>query len=185
MLSLGIIAGASLGIWDPVQALMQLSPNPAALVVLLALSWSPSSRPIAINILPPALIFMDTFKIAWHRAVIVTGVLGIASCPWLLMANMQAFSGFILYYSALFGPILGVMLADYYVVRRRQLAVADLYGTGADSQYWYQGGVNVAALVAVAIPSVITMIWFLPVSWLVGLPVGFVLYLLLSRRRAA
>ena len=186
MLTLGIISGAALGIWDPVQALMQLSPNAAALVILLAfILVAQFTTNLTINILPPALIFMDTFKIAWHRAVIVTGVLGISSCPWLLMANMQAFSGFILYYSALFGPILGVMLADYYVVRRRQLAVSDLYVTGADSQCWYQRGFNVAALVAVAVPSVITMIWFLSVSWLVGLPIGFVLYLLLSRRRAA
>jgi NCS1 family nucleobase:cation symporter-1 len=186
MLSLGIIAGASLGIWDPVQALMQLSPNPVALLVLLAfILVAQFTTNLTINILPPALIFMDTFKIAWHQAVVVTGVLGILSCPWLLMANMQAFSGFILYYSALFGPILGVMLADYYVIRKRQLVVDDLYVTDATSKHWYQGGFNVAALVAVAIPSVITMIWFLPVSWLVGLPAGFVLYLLLNRRREA
>jgi NCS1 family nucleobase:cation symporter-1 len=112
-------------------------------------------------------------------------VLGILSCPWLLLANMQVFSGFILYYSALFGPILGVMLADYYVVRRRRLVVDDLYVADATSKHWYQGGFKVAALVAVAVPSAITMIWFLPVSWLVGLPVGFVLYLLLNRERSA
>ncbi len=186
MLSLGIIAGASLGIWDPVQALMQLSPNPIALVILLAfILIAQFTTNLTINILPPALIFMDTFKIAWHQAVVVTGVLGILSCPWLLLANMQVFSGFILYYSALFGPILGVMLADYYVVRKRRLVVDDLYVADATSKHWYQGGYKVAALVAVAVPSAITMIWFLPVSWLVGLPVGFVLYLLLNRERSA
>lgn len=186
MLSLGIIAGASLGIWDPVQALMQLSPNPIALVVLLAfILVAQFTTNLTINILPPALIFMDTFKIAWHQAVVVTGVLGILSCPWLLLANMQVFSGFILYYSALFGPILGVMLADYYVVRKRRLVVDDLYVADATSKHWYQGGFKVAALVAVAVPSAITMIWFLPVSWLIGLPVGFVLYLFLNRERSA
>ncbi len=186
MLSLGIIAGASLGIWDPVQALMQLSPNPIALVVLLAfILVAQFTTNLTINILPPALIFMDSFKIPWHKAVVLTGVLGTLSCPWLLLANMQVFSGFILYYSALFGPILGVMLADYYVVRRQHLVVADLYVADATSKHWYQGGFKVAALVAVAIPSAITMIWFLPVSWLIGLPAGFVLYLLLGRRRDA
>ncbi|MEX2149689.1 MAG: cytosine permease [Steroidobacteraceae bacterium] len=186
MLSLGIIAGASLGIWDPVQALMQLSPNPGALVVLLTfILVAQFTTNLTINILPPALILMDTFKIAWPRAVVLTGVLGILSCPWLLLANMQVFSGFILYYSALFGPILGVMLADYYVVRQQRLVVEDLYVTDASSRHWYQGGFKVAALVAVAVPSAITMIWFLPVSWLVGLPVGFVLYLLLNRERSA
>ncbi len=185
MLSLGIVAGASLGIWDPVQALMQLSPNPFALVVLLAfILIAQFTTNLTINILPPALIFMDTFKIPWHQAVIVTGVLGTLSFPWLLLSNMEAFSGFILYYSALFGPILGVMLADYYVVRKRRLVVDELYVADATSKHWYQAGFKVAALVAVAVPSVITMTWFLPVSWLVGLPVGFVLYLLLNRERS-
>ncbi len=184
MLTLGIIAGASLGIWDPVQALMQLSPNPVVLVVLLAfILIAQFTTNLTINILPPALILMDTFKISWHKAVIVAGVLGILTCPWILLSNMQVFSGFILYYSALFGPVLGVMLADYYVVRKRQLVVEDLYATAPGSPHWYQGGFKLAALVAVAVPGVVTMLWFLPVSWLVGLPAGFVLYLLLSRKR--
>ena len=183
MLTLGIVAGAALGIWDPVQALMQLSPNAFALVVLLAfILVAQFTTNLTINILPPALIFMDAFKISWHKAVVLCGVLGVLSCPWLLLANMQVFSGFILYYSALFGPILGVMLADYYIVRKRHLVVEDLYVADATSKHWYQGGFKLAALVAVAIPSVITMLWFLPVSWLVGLPAGFVLYLLFNRR---
>jgi NCS1 family nucleobase:cation symporter-1 len=184
MLTLGIIAGASLGIWDSVQALMQLSPNAFVIIVLLAfILIAQFTTNLTINILPPALILMDTLKISWRRAVIATGVLGILSCPWILLSNMQVFSGFILYYSALFGPVLGVMLADYYVVRKRQLNVEDLYATEAGSRYWFQGGFKVAALVAVAVPAVVSMLWFLPVSWLVGLPAGFVLYLLLNRER--
>lgn len=186
MLTLGIIAGASLGIWDPVQALMQLSPNAFVIVVLLAfILIAQFTTNLTINILPPALILMDTLKISWRQAVIVTGVLGILSCPWILLSNMQVFSGFILYYSALFGPVLGVMLADYYVVRKRQLNVEDLYATEAGSRYWFQGGFKVAALVAVAVPAAASMLWFLPVSWLVGLPAGFVLYLLLNREQRA
>jgi NCS1 family nucleobase:cation symporter-1 len=96
--------------------------------------------------------------------------------------------GFILYYSALFGPILGVMLADYFVIRKRHLEVADLYVTGPSSRFWYQRGFNAAGLIAVLVPGLITMIWFLPISWLIGLPTGFVLYvvlypLLADRRR--
>ncbi len=186
MLTLGIIAGASLGIWDPVQALMQLSPNTFVIIVLLAfILIAQFTTNLTINILPPALILMDTLKISWRQAVIATGVLGILSCPWILLSNMQVFSGFILYYSALFGPVLGVMLADYYVVRKRQLNVEDLYATEAGSRYWFQGGFKVAALVAVAVPAAASMLWFLPVSWLVGLPAGFVLYLLLNRERRA
>lgn len=180
MIFLGIVAGAAVGIWDPVQALIQLSPNPVLLIVLLTfVLFAQFTTNLTINILPPALIFMDTFRISWTQGVILTGVLATLSAPWLLMANAEAFFGFILYYSALFGPILGVMLADYFIVRRQVLPVERLYATGAASDYWYSGGFNLAGLVAVAVPGLITMIWFLPISWLVGVPVGFVLYLVL------
>jgi NCS1 family nucleobase:cation symporter-1 len=182
MLLLGMAAGAALGVWDPVQALMQLSPNPLVMIVLLVfILVAQITTNLTINILPPALIFMDTFRIGWGRAVVITGVLGTLSFPWLLMANSAAFFGFILYYSALFGPILGVMLADYFIVRRRELDVARLYVSGAQSDYWYRGGFNVAGLIAVFVPGFITMFWFLSISWLIGVPAGFVIYLLLRR----
>jgi NCS1 family nucleobase:cation symporter-1 len=183
MLFLGIVAGASLGIWDPVQALMKLSPNPAVMVVLLTfILVAQITTNLTINILPPALIFMDTFKIRWDQGVMLTGVLGVVSFPWLIMADSAAFLGFILHYSALFGPILGVMLADYFVVRRRVLDVESLYVTTPASPYWYHGGVNLAGILAVLIPGTVTMIWFLPMSWLIGVPVAFILYLTLLPR---
>lgn len=181
MLLLGIVAGAALGIWDPVQALMKLSPNPFAMVVLLTfVLLAQITTNLTINILPPALIFMNTFGIRWHTAVVIAGVLGTLSMPWVIMANAEAFFGFILYYSALFGPVLGVMLADYYVVRKQTLDVDALYVDGEASAYWYRGGFNVAGLVAIAVPGFATMIWALPVSWLIGVPAAFVLYLALQ-----
>jgi len=186
MLLLGMAAGAALGIWDPVQALMQLSPNPFVMIVLLVfILFAQITTNLTINILPPALIFMDSFRISWGKAVLATGVLGTVSFPWLLMANSAAFFGFILYYSALFGPILGVMLADYFFVRRGSLDVAKLYDKSPTSDYWYRNGFSVPGLVAVFVPGFITMFWFLSISWLIGVPAGFVLYLLLQRRRVA
>ena len=189
MLSLGIIAGAAVGIWNPVDALMKLSPHPVAMLVLLTfILLAQFTTNLNLNILPPALVFMDTFKISWHQSVIVTGILGAISFPWLLMANSEAFFGFILYYSAFFGPILGVMLVDYFVIRKRELSVDALYKSGRNSDYWYSGGFNVAGLVAIFVPGIVTMIWFLPMAWMIGVPVAFVLYLLLfqprSRRRS-
>lgn len=186
MVFLGILSGAALGIWDPVEALMKLSPNPVAMIVLLLFVLvAQVTTNLTINILPPALIFMDTFGVSWGKGVVLAGVLGTISCPWLLMANSGAFFGFILYYAALFGPILGVMLADYFVVRRRALAIDKLYVTDARSEYWYSGGFNLAGLIAVFVPGIATMIWCLPISWLVGVPAGFLLYLGLYGRLAA
>lgn len=180
MLTLGLIAGATLGTWDPVEALMQLSPHPAAMIVLLTfILLAQFTTNLTINILPPALIFMDAFNISWSYAVVVTGVLGVLSFPWLILGNMETFFGFILYYSALFGPILGVMLCDYFVIRRRKLNVAALYKTDVSSPHWYTGGFNTAGIVSIAVPGIITMIWFLPMSWMIGLPTAFLMYLVL------
>lgn len=182
MLFLGLIAGASLGIWDPVQALMGLSPHPVAMIVLLTfILIAQFTTNLTINILPPALIFMDAFNVKWSTGVIITGILGALTSPWLIMANMEAFFGFIIYYSAVFGPILGVMLADYFVVRRRSLNVAALYEIQPSSEYWYFRGFNLAGVVSILVTSAIAMIWFLPMSWLAGLPLGFIVYLGLYR----
>ena len=180
MLTLGLIAGATLGTWDPVEALMQLSPHPAAMIVLLSfILLAQFTTNLTINILPPALIFMDVFNISWSTAVVVTGVLGVLTFPWLILGNMATFFGFILYYSALFGPILGVMLCDYFVIRRRELNVAALYNTEVSSPHWYTGGFNTAGIVSIFVPGMITMIWFLPMSWMIGLPSAFLMYLVL------
>ncbi len=115
MLFLGMAASLALGIWDPVEAFMQLSPNRFVLFVLLILILvAQMTTNLTINILPPALVFASTLRLSWGRGVILTSVLATLSFPWLLLADSTAFFGFILYYSALFGPILGVMLADYY-----------------------------------------------------------------------
>lgn len=182
MLFLGMAASLALGIWDPVEAFMQLSPNRFVLFVLLILILvAQMTTNLTINILPPALVFVSTLRLSWGSGVILTSILATLSFPWLLMANSTAFFGFILYYSAFFGPILGVMLADYYLVRRGQLDVPGLYVTGPDSPHWYHRGFNIAGLLATFIPGLITMVWCLSISWLVGVPAGFVLYLVLRR----
>ncbi len=180
MLALGLIAGATLGVWNPVQALIQISPHPVVMLVLLTfVLLAQFTTNLTINILPPAMIFMDAFKIRWSTAVVATGVLGALSFPWLILGNMDAFFGFILYYSSLFGPILGVMLCDYFVMRKRQLDVAGLYIGDASSPHWHTAGFNTAGIISIVVPGVITMIWFLPMSWMIGLPSAFLLYLVL------
>jgi nucleobase:cation symporter-1, NCS1 family len=183
MLLLGMAVGLALGIWDPVQALMHLSPNPVITVIFLVfIVTAQVMTNLTINILPPALVFMETFKTSWARGVLITGVLATLSFPWALMANSAAFFGFILYYSAFFAPIVGVMLADYYLIRRGRLNVAALYAGETTSSYWYRNGFNVAGLIAVVVPGVITMLVCRHVAWLVGLPAGFIVYSVTARK---
>ena len=122
---------------------------------------------------------MEVFPNSWGTGTIVIGVLAAMSCPWILLGNMEAFFGFIAYYSAFFGPILGVMLADFWYVRKKHYDLEALYVPGPEGRYWSRGGFNLAGMLSFTISGMIAMLWFLPASWLVGLPLGFVLYVTL------
>ena len=78
----------------------------------------------------------------------ITAVLGAAIMPWRLLETSDAFVGFLVAYSSLLAPVLGVILADYWVVRRRKLDVDGLYSASAGGPYYYSGGVNFAAMVS-------------------------------------
>jgi NCS1 family nucleobase:cation symporter-1 len=181
MIFLGLVAGAAIGEWNPVEALMKLSPHPVAvLVLLLFILLAQFSTNLTLNILPSSLIFMEVFKVSWGTGVVVSGLLAAASCPWFILGNMELYFNFIAYYSSFFGSILGVMLADYWIVRKKRYDIEALYDTRAGGRYWFTGGFNLAGIVSFYIPGLIAMLWFLPASWLVGLPLGFVSYCLLS-----
>ncbi|MFC2098919.1 NCS1 family transporter [Bacteroidota bacterium] len=178
---MGLVAGAALGEFDPIKAMMILTPTPIVLVILLVfIILSQFTTNLTLNIMPPALVFMEVLKMPWGKAVILTSILGLISCPWFILGNQEVFYGFIGYYSAFFGPLLGVMLADYYVIRKKRFNVEQLYVNDSTGKYWYSGGYNMAGIIAMFAGGFIAMIPFLlPASWLIGLPLGFGFYLAL------
>src|SRR5438045_641709 len=117
-------------IWDPVDVLTHFS-NPIVLVVaMLALCIATLATNIAANVVSPANDFSHVapHKISFRTGGLITGIVGIVMMPWKLVADP---SGYIFTwlagYSALLGPIGGIMIADYYILRRRQLHLAGLY----------------------------------------------------------
>jgi len=93
-------------------------------------------------------------------------------------------------YSGLLGPIAGIMIADYFLVRNAELNVADLYLRGGE--YEYTRGVNIRALVALAAGIVIALLglvvpaarWLYDYAWFVGFLVSGAVHVVLSRGRA-
>ncbi|MBI2514071.1 MAG: NCS1 family nucleobase:cation symporter-1 [Opitutae bacterium] len=139
-------------IWDPVDVLTRFT-NPVLLVVaMLALCIATLATNIAANVVSPANDFahLAPKKISFRTGGLVTGVIGIAMMPWKLVADPNGYIFvWLIAYSALLGPIGGVMIADYFVVRRTQLSVADLYRT--DGAYRYTGGFSLVALAALVL----------------------------------
>src|SRR5678815_3744161 len=128
-------------IWDPVDVLTRFT-NPVLLVVaMIALCIATLATNIAANVVSPANDFahLAPRRISFRMGGLITGVVGVLIMPWKLLADPSGYIfTWLVGYSALLGPIGGVMIADYYVWRRRTLDVVDLYKS--DGPYRYRGG---------------------------------------------
>ncbi|KAJ6519596.1 NCS1 nucleoside transporter family, partial [Mycena sanguinolenta] len=82
-----------------------------------------------------------------RRGQYVCALVGLATCPWIIQNSAVSFTSFLGGYSIFLGPICGILLADYYVNRRRKLNVGALYAKEG-SLYWYTHGVNMRAVAA-------------------------------------
>ncbi len=177
--AMGVITATVAGQGDPVAALMQVSPSAViglALVVFIALAQITTN--LTLNILPPTMVFQDIFNLTWKQGTILTGVLSVITFPWVLL-NSQWFFTFINVYAAFLGPILGIMVSDYWVVRKQSLSVDDLYADRGGA-YWFRSGFSPAGYIALILASAVSLV-FLSVSWFVGMPLAFVLHLALVK----
>src|SRR5262249_47275203 len=117
----GIMAASSVGIWNPIDALMKMSPGLGVSILLLFfVTMAQITTNLTINILPPAVVLMDLTGISWGTAVVLVGIAATLTFPWLLLDSSN-FQFFIILYSAFLGPILAVMLADYWIVHRQKV----------------------------------------------------------------
>lgn len=96
-----------------------------------------------------ALVNLSPSKFTFRSGAIVTALLGIAFQPWRLLRSSESFVyTWLVGYSALLGPIGGIILADYYLIHRTNLSMKDLYTLSPYGAYYYSGGYNLAAMAA-------------------------------------
>src|ERR1700716_1329053 len=137
---------------DPVDVLTRFS-NPVVLVVaMLALCIATLATNIAANVVSPANDFshLAPHRISFRIGGLITGLVGIVMMPWKLVADPSGYIfTWLVGYSALLGPIGGIMIADYFVYRRKQLHVAALYRE--DGEYRFTNGVSIAAMIALLV----------------------------------
>jgi NCS1 family nucleobase:cation symporter-1 len=184
-------------IWDPIVLVTKFK-NPVVLVVsLLALCLATLATNIAANVVSPANDFAHLWprKISFRTGGLITGLIGIAMHPWKLIADPSGYIfKWLIAYSALLGAVGGILIADYYLVRRTRLSVPDLYRTAG--AHWFTGGFNLRALVALAVgiapcaPGFIGTVTRIPVhpvwmqmytyAWFISFALAAVVYLLLS-----
>lgn len=181
-------------IWDPVILLSKFH-NPFIVVIsMLALLIATLTTNIAANVVSPANDFSNIYpkKITFVRGGMMTAVLGIVIMPWKLLSDYSAYIfGWLVGYSSFLGPVAGILICDYFLVRKKQLAVIDLYKRGGE--YEYKNGFNFKAILALVAGVVVALIGLLIPSlrflydyaWFVGFAVSFISYLILMDRNKA
>jgi NCS1 family nucleobase:cation symporter-1 len=177
-------------IWDPVQLLSRFHSPVAVVISLLAILLATLNVNIGANVVSPANDFSNLWprKISFRTGGIITCFMGIVLMPWKLLSSYSTFIfGWLGGYAAFLGPVAGIMICDYFIIRRRVLLVDDLYlRKGA---YEYSRGVNwiavfalvagaATALIGLVIPSLRVLYDY---SWFVGFAVSFSAYYALMK----
>jgi NCS1 family nucleobase:cation symporter-1 len=136
-------------IWDPTVLLGRMGGGFAVIISLFALTIATLSTNIAANVVSPANAFTNIApsKISFRIGGMVTAGIGVAIFPWKLLASTDGYIfTWLIGYSALLGPIGGILIADYFIVRRTELDIEQLYKK--KGLYTYKGGFNPIAVVA-------------------------------------
>ena len=136
-------------IWDPVQLAGRFENKILVSIAMIAVAISTLATNIAANIVSPANDFsnLSPRTISFRTGGYITGIIGILIFPWKLVADPGGYIfTWLVGYSSLLGPIGGIMIVDYFFIRRQQLQVEDLYRL--KGIYTYRNGFNQWALLA-------------------------------------
>src|SRR5207248_6668080 len=184
-------------LWDPMKLVGQFHRVEIVAISMFTVVVATLAVNIAANVVSPANDFANAFPklISFRIGGLITGVIGILMQPWLLLADPSGYIfDWLVGYSGGLGSIAGVLIADYWLVRRKNLALGDLYRTRGD--YKYLGGWNVRAVAATLLGCALA--WSGPIShklgmsiwlfdrlysyaWFVGFGVAAVVYLILMK----
>lgn len=175
--------------WDPVTLLAKFKSPVVVIIAQIFMLIATLSTNIAANVIAPANAFANAFpkRISFRVGGVITGIIGILICPWWLLNEI---SGLLLFVSGFLGPVLGVLIADYYYVRKKTLNLTELFKP--HGIYQYGNGVNSAGLIALLLGIVVALVGYLvgplallyKLSWFSGFAVAFAVYVFLMKRQA-
>lgn len=177
-------------IWDPVVLLGQFHQPVVASIALVALLVATLNTNVAANVVSPSNDFsnLNPRLISFRTGGFITGIVGILMMPWKLLGSFQSYIfGWLVGYSALLGPIAGIMIVDYFLIRKRTLDLEGLYRRRGP--YEYSNGVNTRAMVALVGGIAVALIglvvpelrWLYNYAWFVGFTIAGVIYFMLMR----
>jgi len=190
-------------IWDPIVLAGKFSSKFLVSLAMIAVAISTLATNIAANIVSPANDFANLApkKISFKTGGLITGVIGICIFPWKLIADPGGYIfTWLVGYSSLLGPVGGIMIADYYFIRKQKLNATELYQQ--KGQYSYNNGFNNKAIIALLLgilpnlPGFLTQIKLMNVgtvwpwiahlynyAWFVGFFISGLTYMLMMKKQ--
>jgi len=138
-------------IWDPVALLGKMGGG-SVIIALVVLAVATLTTNLAANVVAPANGFSNISpeKISFKMGGYITAGVGVLIFPWKLLESTQGYIfTWLIGYSALLGPIAGILIADYFFIRRTNLDVGDLFRI--EGRYSFKGGWNPIALIALVL----------------------------------
>jgi NCS1 family nucleobase:cation symporter-1 len=197
-----VLTAASTGlvgetISDPVNLIGQIKSPFWVVLAMMMIILATISTNTAANIVSPTNVFQNIAPklINENKGVLLTGVIGVALMSWELLKKLgwldtdvsleSLYSNWLVGYSSLLGPIAGIMIVDYFLVRKQSYDVLALYKDNAGYPAW-----NMAGLIAFLVPVALTLVaittgklgWFYTYGWFTGSILGGIIYYFVAAR---
>lgn len=178
---MGVIGAVSVlgtGNWNPIEVIQGTASGWTYVILLLMVVLAQWSTNTAANLIPASLTFVNAgakFRLSMTAGIVLAGVVGTLFQPWAILNQLFTYLG---YYGAILSAVAGIIICDYYVIRKRRLNVKDLYQV--EGQFKYDNGVNWAGILAWMIGGGLAL-YFIDYMYIVGFPMGFIAYFLLMK----
>jgi nucleobase:cation symporter-1, NCS1 family len=177
-------------IWEPIELGSRFESRPMVALAMFTVIIATLGVNIAANVVSPANDFANIApkKISFRTGGLITGIIGILMMPWKLLADPKGYIfTWLIGYSGGLAAIAGVMICDYWIIRKQKLDVEGLYQT--HGVYRYRGGFNVNAILATVFGCAVAWVgafvpmlkWMYDYAWFNGLLASGTLYLALMR----
>jgi NCS1 family nucleobase:cation symporter-1 len=182
-------------ITDPVSTVSRIDSTFAIVLGALTFTIATIGINIVANFISPAFDFSNVSpqRISWRMGGMIAAVGSVLITPWNLYNNPDVIHYTLETLGAFIGPLFGVLIADFYIVRRQKVAIDDMFTMSPQGRYWYRKGYNPPAIIATAVGAVVAVVPVLwthgpgmhttaQYSWFIGMALGFVVYNLLAPR---
>lgn len=192
-------------IWDPIELVSRIGRAPVIIFAALVVLAAQLTTNMAANVVSPSNDFsnLSPRRISYVTGGLITAVLGIIMMPWKLYSDAAAYIfTWLLGYSSLMGALGGILIADYWIIRKQQLDVDDLFRLRG--RYTYVNGINPRAIIALVLSIAPVVPGFIRAvstpggavadpnffdrlysyAWFVTFALSFIIYWLLMRGRA-